>query len=301
MSKAEQMKNLKTGNGIQHLLDEGHRILGNPLTTFDTDYNLIAYTDVLVDDPFWNELITTGTFCIKSQIFFMNECFTDVVANAKKLALMKSDKLKYDRLLGHILNGKGIKVANILMLECSEAFDTDTVAAFEILADLLSKEISNDEFYITYGETWQHIMIKRLIDFDLEEKGLYSPHVQNLYDGFRTNLYLAVVDIAKSHAAHNGQKFFLDLFRQKQNDFKYAIYDNFIIIIASTDYKAFKIKRELNELAEYFEQENLYVGISSCFDNLFELRKHYTEAVEALNSLKPNGKRHIQMYKKHVD
>lgn len=300
MSKSEQIKSLRNGNGIQYLLDEGYRILGNPMNAFDTDYKLIAFTDVSVDDRFWNELITTGSFGIDAQMFFMNECFTDDVANAETLALMKSDKLEYDRILGHIYNGNGVKVANVLMLECNEAFDSDTVAAFEILAHLLTKEIAGDEFYIQYAKTWQNTMIRRLIDYDLEEKGLYSPHVQNLYDGFKINLYLAVVDISNSISAHNGQMFFVDMFRQKRNDFKYAVYGEYVIVIISTDYKVFHAKREMNGLVEMIEQDDLYVGVSSCFGNLFELRKHYTEAVEALSRLKHNGRKHIAMYKKRA-
>lgn len=296
MSKTEKMKKMKSGNGIQHLLDEGYKILGNPINAFDADYNLMAYTDVSVDDRFWIELITTGTFCIEAQMFFMNECFTDDVANAVKLALMKSDKLKYDRILGHVLNGNGIKVANVLMFECNEPFDQDTIAAFEILVDLLTKEISRDEHYITYGEEYQNRWIKKLIDYDIEEKGLYSPHVQILYDNFKSNLYLAVVDITRSEAQHNGPKYFVDLFRQKRNDFKYAVYDKYIVVILSTNHKSFDVNRELNGLADYFEQENMFVGISSSFENFFELRKYYAEAVQALNRLESDDNRHFSIY-----
>jgi len=296
MSKTEKMKKMKSGNGIQHLLDEGYKILGNPINAFDADYNLMAYTDVSVDDRFWIELITTGTFCIEAQMFFMNECFTDDVANAVKLALMKSDKLKYDRILGHVLNGNGIKVANVLMFECNEPFDQDTIAAFEILVDLLTKEISRDEHYITYGEEYQNRWIKKLIDYDIEEKGLYSPHVQILYDNFKSNLYLAVVDITRSEAQHNGTKYFVDLFRQKRNDFKYAVYDKYIVVILSTNHKSFDVNRELNGLADYFEQENMFVGISSSFENFFELRKYYAEAVQALSRLESDDNRHFSIY-----
>jgi len=298
MSKSEQMKNLKTGNGIQYLLDEGYRILGNPISVFDADYKLIAYTDVSADDYYWNEHISTGTYSITSQMFFMNECFTDIVANAEKLALMQSDQLNYAKILGHIYNGDGIKVANVMMLESKGALEQDKIAAFEILADLITNEIRDDEFYIAYGEAYQDAWIKRLIGNDIEEKALYSPHVQILYNDFKTNLYLAVVDIAQSEAQNKGQKYFVDLFRRERKDFKYAIYGGYIVIIMSTDYKTFNVKRELNGLMEYFEQQNMFVGISSCFSNLFELHKYYAEAVKALKSMKPKpGKRHVFVYR----
>lgn len=296
MSKAEQMRGLKSGKGIQHLLDKGYKILGNPLVVFDTDYRLIAHTDVPVDDPLWKELITTGTFCMETQRFFTNECFTDDVANAKKLAIMKSDRLKYDRIGGHIVNGHGIKVANVLMIESNKAFEPDTVAAFDTLVDLLSKEIGGDASYIAYGEAYQNAWINRLIDYDFEDKGLYSPHVQILYNGFKANLYLAVVDIAQSGARHHGHQYFVDLLRRKRKDFKYAIYDQYVLMILSTDHKPLSIKKEMGALAKYFEQENIFVGISSCFDNLFALRTYYAEAVQALSGATPNGNSHIFLY-----
>lgn len=298
MSKAEQMKNLKNGNGIQYLLNEAYRIIGNPLNLFDVDYKRIAHTDVRLDDPFWNELVTTGTFCIESQMFFMNEYFTDDVANAKDLAIMQSDKLKYDRILAHVFNGNGIKVANLLMIESDEAFEPDVLAAFEILADLLTKEIRDDEFYIAYAETYQNAWIKRLIDYDIEEKRLYSPHVQILYDGLKAYLYLAVVDVSRSEARQNGHQYFVDAFRRERKDCKYAVYDNHIVVILSTDYKTLNVKRELRGFTEYFEQYNLLVGISSHFDNLFELHKYYAEAVQALHDGKPTDDRHIFAYGK---
>lgn len=296
MCKEKQMKKLKTGNGIQHLVDEGYKILGNPMMVFDTNYKLIAYIDVVLDDPFWSELITTGIFSIETQMFFMNECFIDYVANAEKLVLLKSDKLKHDRISGNIFNGNGIKVANVLIMEHIEPFDSDMMTAFEILVDLLTEEVHDDKSYITYGEVFQNNWIKRLIDYDIEEKRLYSSHVQILYDGFKTNLYLAVIDIARSEARHNGHKYFVDLLRQKKKDFKYAVYDNYIVMIMSTTVDTFNIKRELSGLVEYFEQENMFVGISSCFENLYELGKYYAEAVEALN-----GNRRISKYTREKD
>lgn len=298
MSKAEQMKKLKTGKGIQHLLDEGYKILKNPINTFDTDYRLIAYTETSLDDRFWNELITTGTFDFDAQMFFMNECFTDEVANAEKLALMKSDKLKYDRILGHIYNGNGIKVANVLMFESNGAFTPDSIAAFEILAELLTEEIREDAHYIRYGEEYQDRWIKKLIAYDIEEKGLYSPHVQILYNDFKTNLYLAIVDVSRSAMRHKGLDYIVAMFREKQKKFKYAIQNGFIIMLMSTDSKIFNIEVELEGIVNFIYREKFYVGISSCFENLFELRKYYAEALQALESIKDNVEQYISL---HVD
>jgi hypothetical protein len=294
MERLERIKSLQKGKGVQYLLDEAYKIFNNPIVMFDTDYHLIAYTNVITDDPIWNEIIANGTFSLETQMFFVDECFTDVVANADKLAVMKSEKLKYDRILGNIFNGKNIKIANIVMVECNRAFARDTPAVFEVFADLVTDEIREDKSYIEYGEAYQDIWIRKLIDQNFEDKKLYSPHVQILYNGFKTYLYLAVVDVAISDKE---LKYYLDLFRQEQYAFKYAVYSDYIVTVMSSNFKTFNVKRDLMSLLACFERENIFAGISGRFENLFELPKYYAEAVEALHSLEIGGDQHIAVYK----
>jgi len=293
MLTVELVNKLDRGRGIQYLLDEACKIFGNPIVMFDTDYSLIAYTNVVTDDPIWNEIVTTGTFCFETQLFFANECFTDDVANAEKLAVLKSNKLKYDRVLGNIFNRDNIKVANIVMVECNRALNEDEFASFETLADLITGEVCKDSFYIAYGENHQSEIIKLLIEQNIENKIFYSSQAQILYDGFKSNLYLAVVgNIQKDMLNH-----YMKLLRQRKRMFKYGIYSNHILMIMSTDYETFSIKRDLNSLVQLFEQENIFVGISNRFENLFELQKHYSEAVNALKKgMNANADQQIFLY-----
>jgi len=56
MAKMEQIKALENGKGIQYLLNSAYKIFNNPLFMIDSDYNMIAITDVPVDEPNWIEL-----------------------------------------------------------------------------------------------------------------------------------------------------------------------------------------------------------------------------------------------------
>lgn len=69
MGKSDQIEALRKGEGVQYLLDTASKIFNNPIVIFDTNYSLIAYTDVITDDPIWNELISTGTFSADTQLF----------------------------------------------------------------------------------------------------------------------------------------------------------------------------------------------------------------------------------------
>ena len=282
MSKLAQIKALRKGKGIQYLLDTAYEIFRNPIAMFDTNYALIAYTDVVSDDPLWNELISTGTFSMKTQKFFAEEYFTDDVVNANKLAILKSEHLKYDRIFGHIFNKDHIKVANIVIVGCDTAFGAEVTVAFEKLADKISREIANDKYYTAYGRAYHEAIINKLLDRIITDTKVYAPHVQIIYDSFEDYLFLAVVDVCQNDTHSNKLPYFKSLLENKYRSFKYAVHADYIVIIMSSKHKYFYKDRFFDKHNNPFELNNLYVGISSSFENLYELHKYYDEAVAAL-------------------
>lgn len=296
MKKSEQIKNLETGKGAQYLLDEAYRVLGNPIVMFDTYYSLIAYTKDSNDDPLWNTLVTTGTFSMTEQEFFSEERFTEAVANADKMVVMKSAKLKYDRILGNVFNSEKIKVANIVMVECKSAFEADTQQAFEILADRISFEIRNDKHYTEFGRTYHDTMINKILNGEISDTVIYTPHVQILYDGFFDYLYLAAVDINRNEKTADNLIYFRDLLRNEYPSFKFAVYNDYVLMIMSSKYYRFSSEILPGTHGNPFEQHNLYAGISGSFENLYELSGYYGEATTALKNRTAENGRRIFLY-----
>jgi hypothetical protein len=288
MSKLEQLQALETGRGIQYLLDAAYKIFGNPIVMFDTNYSLKAFTDDVNDDPLWNTIVTTGTFSMEDQEFFTSERFTENAANADKLVVMKSNKLKYDRILGNIFNSENIKVANIVMVECKNPFGTDIQAAFEVLADKITEEIKKDDFYTVYGRDYHDSMIKMILERRITNTFMYTPHVQILYDGFNDYLYLAVIDInaeeKQSEESHKRLIEIKDMLIQKFPSFKFAIYSGYVLMIMSSMYDKYSHELILSNQENIFIQNGLYAGVSGSFENLYELEKHYNDAVTALKN-----------------
>jgi len=298
MNKFQQIKNLETGKGIQYLLDAGYEIFSNPIVMFDTYYMLIAYTDVTTDDPVWNELISTGTFSMTEQAFFSSERFTEDVANADKLVVMKSEKLKYDRILGNVFNREHIKVANLVMVESLAPFETDTQTAFEALVDKITNEIRNDDHYTAYGREYHHTIITKILDREITDTKIYTGHVQILYDGFEDYLYVAVVDVTQNSAKGDDRlAYFRDLLKKRYPSFKFAVYSGYVLMIVSSKYDIFSSEGILGGHENPFDQNNLFTGISGSFENLYELEKYYNEAITALkNGIAGNSGGHVFLY-----
>jgi hypothetical protein len=301
MNKQEKIKNLETGKGIQYLLDAAYKIFGNPIVVFDTYYSLIAFTEDVNDDPLWNTLISTGTFSMEVQEFFSSEQFTESVANADKQVIMKSDKLKYDRILSNVFNREHIKVANIVMVECKTPFGKSILTDFEVFADKVMEEIKDDNYYIAYGRDYHDALINKILDGQIIDTFIYTSHVQILYDGFQDYLYLAAINTGNGTTRqndHSNLKQIRDMLIQRYPSFKFGIYSDYILMIISSKYINFSPEIIIEDRQEnIFAHNNLFVGISSSFENIYELDKYYNEAVTALkNGIAADNKQNIFQY-----
>lgn len=279
------------GKGIQYLLNVGYKILGNPIYILDIDYKLLAYTgNLMKDDLLWKELMETGIHGEETIELFKNEYFFDAIANTEIVTFLISKKLKYDRIIGKIRNRDNITVAFAYVVASEKTFEDDDLNIFKALCKKISEDISKSKFYETYGEMHQEAVINKLIDGRIEDKRLYTSCIAEIYEGLKNYLYVAIADIKEIDSKRAIPAYFKNILKQKQPMFKYTIYANYIIIIISSDEAAFNVKKDLKDLEALIERHHIYVGISSCFENLFELQKYYIEALDALNDgLKSSG------------
>lgn len=301
--RLKQVKSLKNAKGIQYILNSAYEILGNPMLIFNMEYELIAYSEgAVTDDPIWGEFMTHGRLCDETVAFFKSESFIDEVANSTifdGITYLISDKLKYDRIFGQIYNKEHQPVADLVAVACDRPFEDDTPELIATICSVISKRLGKSKFYQDYGQAYQENIIKELLDGNKE---LHSSHVANIDKDLKANIFVAVADITQCDPACAKLMYFQDLFRRRRRSFKYAVYSNYIIILISSDSMTLCVKKDLNKLYSLFKQHNIYVGISSGFQNLYELQNYYNKALEALNcGLKSNVEQQIFLYNEMVE
>jgi hypothetical protein len=283
---------LEKGHAPRQLLNEAYKALGNPLVLFDMRYRLLACTEnIITDDPLWNELVGTGTFSSETIAFFKEECFQDTVAGAETIALLKSDRLPYDRLYGRIRNRDGSTVCDLVMVACRRPLEERDPAAFEAFCAKLSKEIGSSDYYRQYGILYHEALIRELLDGGAGDKVTYSDHIANLYEGMETNLFVGVADTGGCADQNGGLDALRNMLKEMEPGLKYAVYGNRIVILTSAEDTGPNVERTLGTLGGFFERNDICAGISSRFENMFALRKYYDEAVRALEHGLRNGRR----------
>jgi hypothetical protein len=289
----EQIKSLENGKGIQYLINSAKEVLNNPILIHDMNFNLLAHTSCTIDDIIWNEVISTGAYSQKTQEFFAKESLMERLANTEKSSIIIYGNLKYARMAGYIYNRDNIKVAVVVMYECNTPFDEEVRAVFELLAEKISNEIRNDEHFVSYGMALHKDMIHKLLDGVITDPVVYTSQMQVLYDGFMDYIYVAVIDVTLSNNKNNLESL-IGILKDEYLSFKYAFYSNYIVMIMSSKYDHFNKDLFFEKHIDLFKQNDLFVGVSSSFENLYELRKNYDMAVNALkNGIEKNNEQQI--------
>lgn len=285
--KMEQLRALQKDpdKSLTHLINEAYRILGNPIILYDIDWKILAYPEgVVTDDLLWNSHIKYEAMSSEVRNLFANEDLVSAMVSLEKVVFLNSETLKYNRIFGKIFDQDDLPVACVSIVATDKPFEDDDLMAVEVLCKALAKVICVMPYYQGFAQKKLEMYINMLIDGNIKDKVYVSGYIDLIYKGLGNNLYIAVADIAQCDPEHTKLEYYRDLFKQTRPSFKYSIYANYIIIIMSTNENTFYPQRCLNRLNKLFEQENIKVGISSCFENLFILQGYYHEAVKALET-----------------
>jgi len=296
MTMMEEVKALECGRGIQSLLDSAYSIFKNPMYVIDVYYNLLAFTDVPVDDPVWNELITTGSFSTQTLEILASEGFIEEISNADKSILLKSDKFKLSRLCNFFFNAEKTAVGIAAMYDSNVPIEGDYIAAFEAFTEKITEEVQSHDYFAMLAMSFYEDKINNLLDGSVKNPLISNPDVQLLYNGFDDYLYVAVVQAEQKNKidmVHQSRlEYFQSMLKTFHPLFKYSIYSNHIVILLSSKHMNANISSVFSAAAALFEQNGLSMGISHGFENLYDLRIYYDQAALALKrGLEDKGSR----------
>ncbi|GHU78805.1 PucR family transcriptional regulator [Clostridia bacterium] len=292
------------GKGLKFILDTAYRLLGNPVVMIDTSYNLLLHTENTVsDDPLWNELVQNGVFSHATVDFFNTARFIQSVADADVIAVLKSERLKYDRACGKFFDRDGIQLGSIITVACYKPFAAEDFKLMEAVCEEITEEIQADNSCRLAERVFHESFISDLIRGNIQDKSLAESGMESLYENLKSNLYIAVADISRYEHTLSHLAYLRDLFARLQNTFKYFIHLNNIVVLISTDKPVLSIKKDLAALHDFFLEYNIFAGLSDGFQNLLEASKNYKQALCALNygMSQPGGRRIFRYDRCRID
>ena len=267
--------------GIQELCNIAYELLGNPVAIQDNSMKHIAYTPSNdVDDAVWMEFTKNdGYVSNDTMLLFTAQIEYKQDFNQQTPFIMSKGKFKYRRLVSHIfINQKA--VGTMVIIESMRPFRETDYPVVTIISRVLSLEMRKSNFILYSRGLAYEFFFKDLLD-GMHNEALINEKIKTLNLQIKENLYVLTIDISEFDNTYKSMQYFRDTLDKILFGCKSIIYNDFIVMILMRNSGCALTESELKEMNNFLDKNNLYGGISQCFDTIADLREHFNQAVAA--------------------
>jgi sugar diacid utilization regulator len=207
--------------------------------------------------------------------FFQRAKFIAAVG-ANDIALLKSPGL-YDRACAIFYDSEGVQLGSANIVACQRPF---VPRDFEEIARMCARltQCNSSAAARLVAQVYCDTLISDL----LEERTPAEADLAALYADLEPCIFAAVVDISLYDPTLSHLAYFRDaLARQLPGTRCFVYLNNVVLLLSGTTPQL--CAKALAPLEDFCRAHTLYVGVSSAFQNLLELRGAYQAALDALN------------------
>ncbi|CAB1244954.1 PucR family transcriptional regulator [Clostridium sp. MT-14] len=282
INSSKLLNALISGKGIQHIVNVGYEILGNPICILDLSFKLIASSkNAKVDDPIWVELLTKGycsyNFTSKHNI----KKFIEIIHKNNSPVFMNKDKFRIPRIISNIKINNTV-VAYLTSLEYEKPFSRNDMDLIILLCRIISSEMQKNRFFQNAkGFRYENFIID-LLDGSENNKKTIEDRLNFLDLNFYYNLYVLVIFVPQNKFVHTSLHQVMDTIEYMLPGSKIIIYNDFIVALINRKDKIFNIEHTFSRLITFFKSNNIYGGLSRCFHNIADIKNYYEQSVKSI-------------------
>lgn len=281
-NSAKLLDSLISGKGIEHIVNVGCEILGNPICILDLSFKLIASSkNIEVDDPIWIELLTKG-YCSYEFVPMANiQKFIEVVHKSSSPIFMGKDKFRIPRIISNIKVANKI-VGYITSLECEKPFTRSDIDLIFLLCKVVSSEMQKSKFVQNIkGLRYENFIMDLLCGKDLDKKAI-EERLSFLDLHFQNNLYVFVATVPQNNFVNISLHRIRDTIEYTLVNSKSIIYNDSVVVLISSNNKLSFDKDAFKKLTDFFKKNNIYGGLSRCFHDLADIKKFYQQSIKSI-------------------
>lgn len=284
---------LHSNKGIQELIDEAFKVLGNPIMLVDAGYKILAASQVKVENrPDLEEQNTQG-YMNEKNIAAMKKARLYEKAREHKYPYYSKEAEKTEGWITALVFVHGIESAHIAVSDSYRPFSDEDFELIDFLCKLVSLELQKTDFYKTNESLKHSFFLSELLDNHIRDLSVINNRIQNL--NWKITEFMYVMTITEQQADFFDRKAQL-ISKQLHQLFPYSrwvIYEGRIVFLICLTDGSKKIFEEDSQLTDFLNINNLCAAISRCFSSFIDVRKYYEESMTAYEfgmSLSPDKK-----------
>ncbi|ODA42569.1 helix-turn-helix domain-containing protein [Desulfosporosinus sp. BG] len=269
-------------SGLQHIVELGYAMFGNPVLLIDTSLKTIAFSNTEVkDDPVWNEYVTSGYASLSSVNYYTSNKLTLLVNQSEVPFFWTDPYSKYPRIMSKVVIG-GKQIALLSIIAHEKPFQNTDLELAILLSKAIAIELQKNKF-IHYSRGVMHEnFIEELLTGKTKDGKIIQERIKVLNIRFSKNLYTLALDISRFDNSKTSLAYLRNELENQIPKSKAVIYEDKIVLIISYDDHDQFYKSEINKLKMFLKTYHIYAGMSRCFHNLEEVQEHYFQSLDAL-------------------
>ncbi len=278
-----------SNNGLQYVVEEASRALGNPIVVVDSAYHYVARhvegsldmtnrADQVLDQEFrYESVLEEGVDFIK------RERITERCAEAKRPIVVYNDVLGANTMITPSVV-HGVTIAHTMMIERNHPFSDVDVECMARLGRFVAQEMQKTSLYAASRGQMDSYFLVSLLNDEQPSHAVTSRRLSVL--DFKPLPYLYVCVLEANHAyldAHDFDTVALQLAGCLQSSI-YAHYEHALVIVFSRDTDMGLGDYTEEMLRKVCEVNDLSAGVSNAFDDLTHIHSHYEQARSAIRA-----------------
>ncbi|MCR4434975.1 MAG: helix-turn-helix domain-containing protein [Clostridiales bacterium] len=287
---------LMHGKGIQHIIDIGYELLGNPIIFGDSSGKLIAHTKYAgTIEPYWDEFVNNGQFSDEAVASLEFRTSLEKTIKNNSPVLIKGVQ-KYNKISGKVTIDNVIE-GYLTVVEAENPFKEGDRELVALLCDVIGAEMQKSKFSRDSRGVLYETLIRSLLDKDVKENDLLDERVNSLGLDLKGNLYILTVNIKHFDKLKYSISYLVSLLENILANSKSVLYGDHIVMLISCSHSNFLDDANLKELKEFFRKNKLVGGLSRCFHDLKDIRYHYRQSLKAIEfGTRSNRKKTLYIY-----
>lgn len=271
------------GHDIKRLAAKAAEIFHNPVIITDAAYKVLAINDAgsEVDDPIFEEAFRTGYCSEKSISRFEEEGVTEKVLHTSRAFLLTTGLAsKIHRILAKI-SIRGKVVAYLGILEVNRPLTLEDLKAAELLVGILQRLFEGDAYLLRTTNIIYESLLDELLAGNIRDPLILKERLKAARWKAKSRFRTSVIPTFDERQSIDNIPYLASTISDTLG-VKVIRYENNILVLHDYEMDE-EWHRQIDFVAEKARGFALKVGISDEFSSLLELRRHYDEALKAVD------------------
>lgn len=274
--KEELLDALIHGKGIQHIINIGFKLLGNPIVFNDTSSKIIANSSY--DKPvghYWDEHIKKGYFSNNAMYTAKFKKISEKVDRSSSPIMIKGMD-DNNMITGKVIIDN-IVIGYIIVTDAERPFKDGDIELVSLLCDVIETIMKNDKFYKYTKGTVYESFFKDLLENSIKDNELIMDKMRSLNLDLNSEVYILTFDVKQ----YSNKKLPLTYLRHKISEIitqnKSLVYNDYIVLLINNPTKVDILGSQYETMRKFLKKNNLYAGLSQSIKDFTNLKYYYNQ------------------------